>query len=302
MKGAVRINGRTCCNRSWRVRSGQRVEIRLAGGNDAQAKSRERVPRLEIRYADAEVVVVEKPAGLTTMRHGKEAAEFGARAKRFLPSTLADLLPPALARQGSRGPSAVYAVHRIDKDTSGLVVFARTREAVRSLGKQFREHAIERTYVAVVRGRAAEGRIESWLVRDRGDGRRGSSNASREGKRAVTHMRVLERLSDYTLVECRLETGRTHQVRIHLAEAGTPLCGERIYDRPLHGRQAADGSGATRIALHAATLGINHPKTGKRLRWSSPLPPDMARLVGRLRERAKAAERAAATTRRRHDD
>jgi 23S rRNA pseudouridine1911/1915/1917 synthase len=120
-------------------------------------------------------------------------------------------------------------------------------------------------------------------VRDRGDGRRGSSAVPGQGQRAVTHVRVLEEWGAYTLVECRLETGRTHQVRIHLGEAGMPLCGERIYDRPLHGRPLPDGSGIKRVALHAAILGFEHPATGQRLRWTSPLPKDMADLIRRLR-------------------
>src|SRR5262249_11800516 len=155
-----------------------------------------------------------------------EAAEFGRRAQRFLPPTLADMLPPLLSPgRGAKAPQ-LRAVHRIDKETSGLVVFALTPQAEAHLGRQFRAHSIGRRYLALVRGRAVSQRIESWLVRDRGDGRRGSG-APGEGQRAVTHVSVIEELGDYTLVECRLETGRTHQVRIHLGEAGTPLCGER---------------------------------------------------------------------------
>jgi 23S rRNA pseudouridine1911/1915/1917 synthase len=235
---------------------------------------------IRIRHADGRVVVVEKPPGLTTMRHSSEAAEFGRRARRFLPPTLADLLPGLL---GDRRP--LRAVHRIDKDTSGLVVFARTPAAERALGDQFRAHTVERAYRALVRGRARDGRIESWLVGDRGDGRRGSGPPG-QGQRAVTHVRVVEALGDFTLVECRLETGRTHQVRIHLGEAGTPLCGERVYDRPLHGRPLPDGSGAARVLLHAAALGFDHPAGGKRVRWASPLPKDMAALLKRLRRGA----------------
>jgi 23S rRNA pseudouridine1911/1915/1917 synthase len=179
------------------------------------------------------------------------------------------------------------AVHRLDKDTSGLVVFARTVEAERHLGRQFRAHRIERVYRAVVRGQAKDARIESWLVRDRGDSRRGSSAKPGEGQRAVTSVHVVEKLGDYTLFECRLETGRTHQVRIHLGEAGTPLCGERIYDRPLHGKPLPDGSGMKRVALHAAVLGFEHPATGRRMRWTSKLPKDMADLVERLRRSRK---------------
>lgn len=240
-----------------------------------------RQPR--IRYADAHLVVVEKPAGLTTMRHPEEAAEFGARAQRYLPPTLADLLPALLARGRSAKAARVLPVHRLDKETSGLVVFARTKEAERNLGKQFRAHALERRYLALVRGKAKPGRIESYLVRDRGDGRRGSTTEPGQGKRAVTHVRVVEDLGHYTLVECRLETGRTHQVRIHLGESGTPICGERIYDRPLHGKPLPDRSGAPRLALHAARLGFKHPVTGKGMEWKSPLPMDLRALVDRLR-------------------
>lgn len=237
-------------------------------------------PRPVIRHADEHIVIVDKPAGLTTMRHEEEAAEFGERGRRFLPATLQDLLPALLT-----GPRGVFAIHRLDRDTSGLVVFARTPAASSHLGKQFRAHTIERCYLALVRGKARGGLIESFLVRDRGDGRRGSGTKPGEGARAVTHVEVVEELGDYTLVQCRLETGRTHQVRIHLAEAGTPLCGERVYDRPLNGRPLPDGSGAKRVALHAATLGFTHPATGKRVLCNSPLPADMTHLLDEMRRR-----------------
>jgi 23S rRNA pseudouridine1911/1915/1917 synthase len=252
------------------------------GARPAAGSSGGRAPM--IRHADEQIVVVEKPPGLTTMRHAEETAEFGARARRFLPTTLADLLPGLLAH-GTGRPAPVRAVHRLDKETSGLVVFARTAAAESNLGRQFRAHTTERVYLAIVRGQARPGRIESWLIKDRGDGRRGSSPQPGEGQRAVTHVRVVEQLGDFTLVECRLETGRTHQVRIHLGEAGTPLCGERVYDRPLNGRPLPDTSGAPRIALHAATLGFDHPATGRRMHFTSPLPPDLAKLVERLRGR-----------------
>jgi 23S rRNA pseudouridine1911/1915/1917 synthase len=264
-----------------------------------------------IRFADAQVVVVEKPAGLTTMRHPDEAAEFGARARRFLPPTLADLLPNLLAIYEARKKPAgcvtkgrnkfkgkfhspplpfppspprffLRAVHRLDKETSGLVVFARTPQAERHLGRQFREHSIERRYLAVVRGKACAGKIESWLVRDRGDGRRGNAAKQGNGQRAVTHVVVLKHLGDFTLVECRLETGRTHQVRIHLGEAATPICGERVYDRPLNGRPFLDSSHAPRLALHATRLDFNHPMSGRRMTFTSPFPEDLARWIGRI--------------------
>ena len=159
-------------------------------------------------------------------------------------------------------------------------VLARTSSAESQLGKQFRAHEVGRTYLALVRGRAQDGRIESFLIRDRGDGRRGSSLTSQD-QRAITHVRVLEQFGDFALVECRLETGRTHQVRIHLGEAGTPLCGERVYDRPLHGSPLPDKSGAERPMLHAATLALAHPTSGKHMSWSTDLPADMSRLLRR---------------------
>lgn len=288
----VWLGGRPCVDPGWRVRAGQRLEVRRGQPNQPPSSSAEQPV---IRYADDQVVVVDKPAGLTTMRHPEEAAEFGARGRRFLPATLADLLPKLLADQ--RLGRVVRAVHRLDKETSGLVVFARTPESEGHLGRQFRAHTVERRYLAVVRGRASSGRLESNLVRDRGDGRRGSG-AEAGGQRAVTHVRVVEELGDYTLVECRLETGRTHQVRIHLGESGTPLCGERVYDRPLHGKPInPDHSGFSRPALHAASLGFEHPRTGKRMSWTAPLPPDMAALIAQLRKAKQARERGASGAR-----
>jgi len=165
------------------------------------------------------------------------------------------------------------------------VVFARTPEAERNLGQQFRSHSIERRYCAVVRGRAGAAKIETWLVRDRGDGRRGSTAKRGDGQLAVTHISVMEDLGDFTIVECRLETGRTHQVRIHLGEAGTPICGETIYDRPIHGRPLPESGHVPRLALHAARLAFDHPKTGRRMTFVSPLPDDLERFVTRLRQK-----------------
>jgi 23S rRNA pseudouridine1911/1915/1917 synthase len=230
-----------------------------------------------LRYVDEDIVVIDKPPGITTHRSVSETAEFGRRGKRFLPPTLADRVPALLPDSGE-----VRAVHRIDRDTSGLVVFARTPEAETDLGRQFRAHTVGRRYIAITRGRPADGPIESWLIRDRGDGRRGSGPAD-EGQHSVTHVRVLDDLGPCWLVECRLETGRTHQVRIHLGEAGAPLAGERVYDRPLNGAPSPDPSGSPRIALHAAYLGLKHPRTGKWLEWESPLPQDLQAVLQRLR-------------------
>jgi 23S rRNA pseudouridine1911/1915/1917 synthase len=285
--GLVRVAGQKVTDPAHRLKLGKHVEV-LDAGRPAPAPKAARArlpdapryagPAPVLVYSDDAIAVVDKPPGLTTMRHAEEAAEFGERGKAFLPATLSDLLPDLLGRPGK----AVRAVHRIDRDTSGLVVFARTRPAEEQLTEQFKAHTVERRYLALVRGRPVGRAIDSHLVRDRGDGRRGTSPAE-EGQRAVTHVKVLEQLGDFALVECRLETGRTHQVRIHLGEAGWPLCGERVYDRPLNGAPLPDGSGARRPMLHAARLGLTHPVTGERLTWDSPPPADFKELLARLR-------------------
>jgi 23S rRNA pseudouridine1911/1915/1917 synthase len=283
----VRLGGALCSSPALKLRGGQRVEVRLDRPQQPSpaVKKKPSGPAPVIRHLDDDLVVVDKPAGLTTMRHADEAAEFGGRARKYLPQTLQDLLPGLIAARTGGKPGQVRAVHRLDKETSGLVVFARNVAAERHLGGQLRAHSVERLYLAVVRGKAVDARIESWIVRDRGDGRRGGG-AKEDGQHAVTHVRVVEELGDYTLVECRLETGRTHQVRIHLGDAGTPLCGERVYDRPPHGKPAPDGSGIGRVALHAATLGLEHPTTGRRLSWAAPLQTEMEALLRRLRQAA----------------
>jgi len=277
--GRVRICGGVCRNHDRRVKVGQHIQ--LEAGAPPKPEAPKITHQIVLRYADEHLIVVEKPAGLTTVRHAREVADLGKRASKFLPPTLVDLLPAVLARGGKANKGRIRAVHRIDKETSGLVVLARTSEAESNLGKQFRAHTVGRRYLALVRGQAREARIESNFIADRGDGRRGSGEA-KDGQHAVTHIRVVEPLGDFTLVECELETGRTHQVRIHLGEAGTPLCGERVYDRPLHGKPLPDRSGAKRPMLHAAYLAIDHPATGKRLEWHAKMPKDLRELITRM--------------------
>ncbi|QVL30651.1 RluA family pseudouridine synthase [Telmatocola sphagniphila] len=286
----VFINGQKCRQVDQRPKIGAQIEVREPAQHTS-SRPRPVAPRPErtapvyegptpkIVYLDGDLVVVDKPAGLTTMRDREEAEEFGAGKRKFLPATLADLLPGLLGEPNHK----VTAVHRIDRDTSGLVVFARNRPTAQKLEDDFRAHRLERRYLALTRGVPPEGRLESYLVRDRGDGRRGSGSESAEGaQKAVSYFHVQQTFGDYALVECRLETGRTHQVRIHLGEAGAPLCGEKIYDRPLHGKPVPDESGATRQLLHAAVLGLTHPTTGQTLKWESELPTDMQRVLDRL--------------------
>jgi 23S rRNA pseudouridine1911/1915/1917 synthase len=248
---------------------------------------------VKIHYLDAQVVVVEKPSGVTSTRHSEERT-WSARRKQ-LQSTLDEILSRILAkREPKRGgdrrkgsPPPVRAVHRLDRDTSGLMVFARTAAAELALAQQFRKHTTHRRYLAIVQGSVEAHTISSRLVRDRGDGRRGSTTLPNLGKTAVTHVRPLEDLGGYTLVECRLETGRTHQIRIHLSEEGHPVCGEKVYRQGKFARPSADTSGAPRLALHAVELGFVHPTSGEELRWEMPLPPDLDEFLTRLRKQAK---------------
>lgn len=255
-----------------------------AAGPAVKTKPEKRIPKtklppggFDILFSDAAVVVVNKPAEITTVRSAEDAEEFGV-GKKFLPKTLAELLPGALGTPDR----PVVAVHRLDRDTTGAMVFARNKAVGQKLMAQFRKHTTDRRYVALVRGEPKAGRIESTLVPDRGDGRRGSGEGE-EAKKAVTYVKVIEQLGPFSLIECRLETGRTHQVRIHLGEAGAPLCGEAVYDRPLHGQPLADDSGAKRPMLHAASLGFTHPVTNERLTYEVPPPADFAELLAKLR-------------------
>lgn len=162
------------------------------------------------------------------------------------------------------------------------MVFARTVAAERSLVEQFREHSIDRAYLAIVPGEIAQQSIESFLARDRGDGKRGSVSDPEQGQLAVTHVRPIELVNGYSLVECRLETGRTHQIRIHLSETGHPVCGDKEYRGPIGRKPMLDRSGAPRLALHAAELGFEHPLTGEPLHFETRLPRDLSAFFKRL--------------------
>jgi 23S rRNA pseudouridine1911/1915/1917 synthase len=278
----VRIDGELCLDAARRLKEGQAVEVL----EQSLAKPRQQ-EAVVIRHLDAHVVVVEKPAGVCTVRHPSER-HWPARRKALSPA-LEDMLPGMIAdmegKKRKGPPPRLRVVHRLDKETSGLVVFARTPQAERELGRQFKRHSVMRRYLAIVPGAVQPRKIETRLVRDRGDGRRGSTTLPGVGKNAITHIEVSERLPGYSLITCRLETGRTHQIRIHLAELGYPLCGEKVYNRPRGGKPKADKSGAPRLALHAAELGFLHPVTEETLYWAMELPRDLQALVGRLRKK-----------------
>jgi len=288
----VLVHGNVCTDAARRLKEGEVVKVL-----EVAAAPLPRADDVKVVYVDDDVVVVDKPTGLTTTRHHEELS-WPAKRRQMQP-TLEELVPEAIGRHlAARGagrprPGAksaprrrvppVRAVHRIDRETSGLVVFARNVPAGRILAEQFRLHTTHRRYLALVVGRMGRGTIRSHLLRDRGDGRRGSVEGE-EGKLAVTHVAPVEHFGDaYTLMECRLETGRTHQIRIHMAESGHPLCGERVYAAPRRDGPR-DESRAPRVMLHAAELGFVHPVSGEELRFTSPLPADIKRVLAALRK------------------
>jgi 23S rRNA pseudouridine1911/1915/1917 synthase len=275
----VLVNGVLCVDEARRIRPGDVIAL--------SAQTRAPLPAardVKLVRLDADIVVAEKPAGMVTLRHTTER-HWSSRKKQRQP-TLDDVLIELTGDAKSSRPPRVYSVHRIDRDTSGLLVFARNQTAQERLIQQFKHHTVERTYLAIAHGDVAAQTIESYLVDDRGDGRRGSAPktgpSANAGKRAVTHLRPLERLREATLLECRLETGRTHQIRIHLSEAGHPVLGDVKYGQS--GETTIESRPFPRIALHATTLGFDHPTTEKRQRFESPLPEDLRTLVERLRE------------------
>jgi 23S rRNA pseudouridine1911/1915/1917 synthase len=280
----VLVDGNLCLDEGRKLRGTEVVKV-LAHPTAAPPREHD----VKLRHVDAHLVVVEKPAGMTTLRHPTERT-WPARRKQ-LQATLDEILPRIVAnkergRKAQRGPvRRLRPVHRLDRETSGVMVFARTVDAERILGLQFKAHTVHRVYVGVALGRVEARTIRSNLVEDRGDGRRGSTTNPKLGKTAITHVRPLEFLNGFTLIECRLETGRTHQIRIHLSEAGHPLCGDKVYRGPVTRKPIADESGAPRLALHAAELAFQHPLTGERLSFAMPLPSDLADLVARLRKK-----------------
>jgi len=284
----VQINGNLCVDEGRKLSEGDVVKVW-----DEPRDAPPTEEAVKILYQDAHLIVVDKPAGITTERHAEER-HWPARRKQRQP-TIDEIVARILHRRQNRkrhGGKPVRAprvrlVHRLDRDTSGVMVLALSAEAERLLVRMFGKHAIHRAYHAIAQGRVEEQTIESYLVRDRGDRRRGSTTLPGVGQRAVTHVRPLEILDGYTLVECRLETGRTHQIRIHLAEAGHPLCGEKVYSQPLFKKRIVDRSGAQRQALHAAELGFKHPITGEEMMFKTPLPADMGRLLVKLRGRTQ---------------
>jgi 23S rRNA pseudouridine1911/1915/1917 synthase len=261
--GKVFIDGAPLLDPARLVPAGAEIELRQ---NAPRATRTPALPKRAILYLDAQLVVVEKPPGISTVPYDEH--EHG---------TLDQLVMETISERGRRAPLGI--VHRIDKETSGVVVFARTVAAKLALKNQFRFHSVGRRYVAIAHGQVPSITIASRLVKDRGDGRRGSTDSESLGREAITHVQRLEALRGATLVECRLETGRTHQIRIHLAERGNPLVGERVYSKHYRGELIA----APRLMLHARELSFDHPTSGERLSFEQPLPQDMQAVLASLR-------------------
>ena len=259
-EGHVKVDGEAAVPRR-KVKSGEVLEVALAPRPADTAHEPEDIA-LAIVHEDAAVIVIDKPAGLVV--HPGSGNWAG--------TMLNALLHHA---PGNRDLPRAGIVHRLDKDTSGLLVVARTEAAQASLVRQLQARTVKRTYLALARGRVArDGTVEAPIGRHPVQRTKMAVVAS--GKPAVTHYRVRERLAAHTLLECELETGRTHQIRVHLASIGHPLEGDPAYA----------GRGKTafhRQALHAWRLAFDHPASGERVQFESPLPEDFTALLESLR-------------------
>ncbi len=283
----VLVNGNLCQDDARRLTKGDRLRVLVQS-----AKPLPTADKLRLVHLDPHLLLVEKPAGLLSVRHAEEAA--WSEAKKQAMPTLEDLLPAALAQAGGGSNTNVIAVHRLDRDTSGLMVFARTRDTELELVRLFKNHTLERKYITIVRGQMSDPAvIKTFIARDRGDGKRGSLPVgadTSDAQEAITHVEPLERVKvvnqdeEFTIVECTLETGRTHQIRIHLSEQGHPVVGDKIYYAPtsLGQPELPDSVLPPRQALHAASLAFEHPITKKPLTFVSELSVDLRRWLDRL--------------------
>ena len=275
-EGRVSVGGKPATQASARVPAGASFRIEVPEPAPAAARPQE-IP-LKVVYEDDHLIVVDKPAGLVV--HPAAGNPDGTLVNALLHHCAGQL-------SGIGGVARPGIVHRIDKDTSGLLVVAKSNAAHEGLARQFADHSIERAYFALVNGHPVP---PAGTVR----GRIGRSDTNRKkmavlpdtssrGKTAVTHYRTLRTLENCALVECRLETGRTHQVRVHLASIGHALLGDPVYGRANPRlRPVLQRLDFHRQALHAAALGFIHPATGDRLRFSSDLPPDIGELIDEI--------------------
>jgi len=279
--GMVEIDGTYAGSPSAKVREGAVFRIEVPAAAEAQALPQD-IP-LDIAFEDEHLIVVNKPAGMVV--HPAAGNPDG---------TLVNAVLHHCAQNGGGQLSGIGGVarpgivHRIDKDTSGLLVVAKSDAAHEGLSAQFAEHSVHRRYLAICGGHPspAQGTIAERIGRSDANRKKMAvldKNSSR-GKHAVTHYKVIEPLAHSALIECRLETGRTHQVRVHCASIGHALLGDPLYgSAPKALNSLLKSRGFARQALHAAELGFKHPVTQKSVHFEATLPGDMQELIDELR-------------------
>jgi 23S rRNA pseudouridine1911/1915/1917 synthase len=281
--GRVTVDG-AARDPSYRLREGQRVRVEPLPPAPTSAEADPTV-RFDVLHVDDDLVVLDKPAGLVV--HPARGHTGGTLVNGLLALGLFRQEDWAASPGDGDHDEETHVrpgiVHRLDKGTSGVLVVARTPAAREALKAQFQAHTIARAYEAIVVGRAAFGTIATLHGRDPRNRLRFTTRVT-SGKRAVTHVRVLAALAGATHVECRLETGRTHQIRVHMAESGTPVIGDPLYGRPSRDARVSDVERALgHQALHARRLGFVHPRTGAAMMFESPPPADFASALASLR-------------------
>ena len=275
-EGRVEIDGATIASPSTKAAEGARFSISVPPAAEAEAQPQD-IP-LEIAFEDEHLIVIDKPAGMVV--HPAAGNPDGTLVNALLHHCKGQL-------SGIGGVARPGIVHRIDKDTSGLLVVAKSNAAHEGLAAQFAEHTVHRRYLAVCGGypNPAEATISGRIGRSDANRKKMAvleKNSSR-GKHAVTHYTTLQRLESAALIECRLETGRTHQVRVHCASIGHALLGDPLYgNTPKPLKPVLKSLNFQRQALHAAELGFIHPLTQETVKFDAPLPPDMRELIDEL--------------------
>lgn len=264
--GAVTVNGRPA-KPNYKLSAGDEIAIDIPEP-EAAVIGAEPIP-LDVAYEDGDVIVINKPRGMVVH---PAPGHYSGTVVNALMYHCKDL-------SGINGVLRPGIVHRIDKDTSGLLMAAKNDLAHASLAAQLKAHTVTRKYIALVHGNVPHdrGTVDAPIGRDPKD-RKMFTVTDRGSKHAVTHFAVMERFGDYTLLELQLETGRTHQIRVHMKYIGHPLAGD-----PVYGRSKTIGLGGQ--ALHAAVLGFKHPRTGEHLQFEAPIPADMERELDILRKR-----------------
>ena len=274
--GKITIDGRIATSPSAKAQAHSNFIIHIPPPDNPQALPQD-IP-IVVAFEDEHLIVVDKPAGMVV--HPAAGNQDGTLVNALLHHCDGSL-------SGIGGVARPGIVHRIDKDTSGLLVVAKSDAAHEGLAKQFADHSMERAYLAVCGGhpRPGKGTIDEKLGRSDANRKKMAvlPKDSSRGKHAVTHYQTLERLDHGALIECRLETGRTHQVRVHLSSIGHALLGDPVYGRtPAPLRPILKSLDFRRQALHAAILGFVHPVTGNFCRFSSELPDDMRELIDQM--------------------